>query len=123
MAGPASHPAGREIPIKKTVWISYDLGVKGDYESLYAWLDNHDAKECGTSLAVLDYEFTGSLAEDLQRSLSQSVSLERHDRIYIIWREDRKVKGKFLFGKRKAAPWSGYGAQESEEDEEMSSHG
>ena len=27
-----------------TVWISYDLGVRGDYEGLYAWLDAHDAK-------------------------------------------------------------------------------
>ena len=30
-----------------TIWISYDLGVRGDYEGLYAWLDSHGAKECG----------------------------------------------------------------------------
>ena len=30
-----------------TVWISYDLGIRGDYEGLYAWLDSHRAKECG----------------------------------------------------------------------------
>lgn len=105
--------------MKKTVWISYDLGVKGDYEGLYSWLDNHNAKECGTSVAVLVYDFIANLVEELQRDLSQSVNLGKHDRIYIIWREDHKIQGRFLFGKRKAAPWSGYGSQEPQVDEEV----
>lgn len=104
--------------MKKTVWISYDLGVRGDYEALYAWLDNHDAKECGNSLATMEYEYTKSLVDELQEDLSQNISVAKHDRIYVIWREDRKIKGKFLFGKRKAAPWSGYGSQEPQVDEE-----
>ena len=40
------------------MWMSYDLGVKGDYEGLYAWLDDHDAKECGNSVAFLRYEYS-----------------------------------------------------------------
>ena len=32
---------------RSTIWISYDLGVRGDYENLYSWLDTHGAKECG----------------------------------------------------------------------------
>lgn len=107
------------LKMKKLIWISYDLGVKGDYEGLYAWLDNHDAKECGNSLATLEYEYTNQLVEEIQKDLSQSISLARHDRVYMIWREDRRMKGKFLFGKRKAAPWSGYGPQESQVDEEV----
>lgn len=104
--------------MKKTVWICYDLGVKGDYEGLYAWLDDQNAKECGNSVATLEYECTNDLLEELQKEISQNVALAKHDRIYIIWREERKAKGKFLFGKRKAAPWSGYGSQEPQVDEE-----
>jgi hypothetical protein len=32
---------------RAAVWISFDLGVRGDYEGMYAWLDTHNAKECG----------------------------------------------------------------------------
>ena len=105
--------------MKKTVWISYDLGVKGDYEGLYSWLDNHKAKECGNSVAVVEYDYTDALEEDLQKDLSQNVNFAKHDRVYIIWQEDQKMQGKFLFGKRKAAPWSGYGYQETQVDEEV----
>ncbi len=104
--------------MKKMVWISYDLGVRGDYEGLYAWLDNHNAKECGNSIAVLQYDHVKNLVEELQKDLSESVSLAKHDRIYMIWLQDRKIRGEFLFGKRKAAPWSGYGFQEPQVDEE-----
>ena len=31
----------------KTVYISFDLGLKGDYAAFYSWLDKHHAKECG----------------------------------------------------------------------------
>lgn len=41
--------------VTKTIWISYDLGVGGDYEGLYAWLDNNEATECGDSLDVREY--------------------------------------------------------------------
>lgn len=41
--------------MKKAIWISYDLGVKGDYEGLYAWLDDHKAIECGDSVAFINY--------------------------------------------------------------------
>ncbi len=105
------------------LWISYDLGVKGDYEGLYAWLENHEAQECGNSLATLQYEYTADLVDEIQKDLSECMSLARHDRIYMIWREDSKIKGKFLFGKRKAAPWSGYGSQEPQVDEELQENG
>ena len=105
--------------MKKTVWISYDLGVRGDYEGLYYWLDDHNAKECGNSVAILEYDYANRFVEDLQNDISKNVRLDTHDRIYIIWREDGKIKGKFLSGKRKAAPWTGYGPQEPQVDEEV----
>lgn len=104
----------------KMIWISYDLGVKGDYEGLYAWLDNHNSRECGNSVAALKYAYTLNLIDELQNDLSQNINLAKHDRIYIIWREIDKIKGKFLFGKRKAAPWTGFGSQEPQVDEEES---
>jgi len=35
--------------MKQTIWISYDLGLQGDYPGLYRWLDLHKAKECVNS--------------------------------------------------------------------------
>lgn len=90
--------------MKKLIWISYDLGVKADYQGLYAWLDNHGAVECGNSIAALEYEQAGALTDDLHKDLTDSIALAKHDRIYVIWREERKVKGKFIIEKRKAAP-------------------
>ena len=40
---------------KQVIWISFDLGIRGDYENLYAWLDEHGAKECGDNFASIIY--------------------------------------------------------------------
>lgn len=95
----------------KTVWLSFDLAVGGDYESLYAWLDNHEAKECGDGLAVFKFETEGDLLSALKEDLSQQISFSKKDRVYAIWREADKIKGSFLIGKRKFAPWEGYGTR------------
>ena len=81
-----------------TVWISYDLGISGDYESLYAWLDSHDAKECGDALAVLAYEHDGSLIDKLRADLKKNVKTDKRSRIYVIYRDPatNKNKGTFL---------------------------
>jgi hypothetical protein len=100
-----------------TVWISYDLGVRGDYESLYAWLDAHDAKECGDSVAVFTYTYEGSsLLATLTADLKSSVTIDKRSRIYVICREqaERKSRGRFIFGNRRAAPWTGYAHSETE---------
>ena len=34
-----------------TFWLSYDLGVGGDYPGLYQWLDDHQAVVCGNNMA------------------------------------------------------------------------
>ena len=93
-----------------TIWISYDLGVRGDYESLYAWLDAHHAKECGDTLAVLTYRYEGSLPDKLKADLKKSVTTDKRTRIYVIYRDPatNKNKGRFIFGGRRAAVWTGY---------------
>ena len=67
--------------MEKAIWLSFDLGVKGDYESLYAWLDNHEAIECGDGTAFLKYEVgkNGSseqLLKKLQKDLKSAVALQ-----------------------------------------------
>jgi hypothetical protein len=95
---------------KRLIWISYDLGVQGDYENIYAWLDSHGAKECGDSLAALGYEYTGSLIEALKTELTEAFSVNKRTRIYVIYRDmaTNKYKGTFIFGGRRAPPWTGY---------------
>lgn len=105
--------------MEKTVWLSYDLGVKGDYEGLYAWLDDHEATECGDSIAYFKFKVKNqeSLLDELKYDLSEHVNFSKRDRVYVIWKINDSIKGKFIFGKRKASPWEGYGSEESGVDE------
>ncbi len=97
---------------KKLFWLSYDLGLKGDYSSFYAWLDSMGAKECGNSIASFWFEYTSNYLEELKNSLASAIEISKNYRFYLVWRavKDEKVsvKGTFLFGKRKPAPWEGY---------------
>jgi hypothetical protein len=100
--------------MKDTIWLSYDLGVKGDFPGLYAWLDNHNAKEAGNSVAFLQYEYEGSdLLKALEEDLKQNVEFNPRDRVYVIHitksKGKKKTVGKFIVGNRKASPWEGYG--------------
>ena len=96
------------------IWLSYDLGVDGDYENLYAWLDGKDAKECGDSMAVFRYENSKDIADKLKNDIENHVDIRTKDRIYIIFRNQEDVmKGKFIWGSRKKAPWSGYAVEKN----------
>ena len=79
---------------------------------MYAWLDARKAKECGDSLAYASYEVEGDLIESLVNDLKAAVEVTKKTRIYVIWQDpdSRKMKGRFIFGGRKAPPWTGYGA-------------
>ena len=105
---------------KQRVWMSFDLGVRGDYDGLYQWLDEKGAVECGNGVATFEYEFSDSaismnsfepifdeLKEDLKKQID---SIEQKGRIYALTMIGDKSKpaGVFLFGKRKASPWEGY---------------
>ena len=103
--------------MKLRIWLSFDLGIRGDYEGLYAWLDDHGAKECGESLATLMFEYEKNLPDELAEELKSAIELDRKSRFYVIWKEDGKMKGRFVVGKRRASPWQGLGASGDGEDE------
>ncbi len=98
--------------------ISFDLGLKGDYSNLYSWLDQHDAIECGNGLAALAYDAKDTsfekTYEQLKMELQEKIQIDKTDRLYMIMKDtaDGMMKGKFLFGNRKRAPWEGHFMQE-----------
>ena len=108
--------------MKKAIWLSYDLGIGGDYDHLYEWLDNHDAVECGDSVAFIRMEFPSDVSDEtviekLQKELEENISIEpKRSRIYCIRRDGDNIKGAFLFGSRKGNPWDGYGSKNSSDD-------
>lgn len=94
------------------VWLSYDLGIKGDYPNLYTWLDSKKAKECGNSVAyfVVDETDTKKVIEKLKSEIESSVNISKGNRIYVILSDG----GRFIIGGRKASPWEGYGQDNSD---------
>lgn len=105
--------------MKKSVWLSYDLGVTGDYEGLYAWLDDKNAKECGDSVATFSMDVNGAedVFEKIGEQIKEFVDLGKRARIYAFCREGKIVKGKFLIGHRRTAPWEGYGTHDDQEED------
>ena len=106
--------------MKRAIWISYDIGVRGDYEGFYAWLDSKGAIECGGSLAFFTYEADDDIIKNLKKEIEEAVEITKKMRIYVIYREAQtnKMKGKFIFGTRKAAPWTGYASEPGQAVEE-----
>lgn len=95
---------------KTKIWISYDLGINGDYQSLYTWLDNHKAEECGDSVAVLkEYAYTGDLKAYVTNDIQNHVQLKKTDRVYLFCANP--VLAGFIIGGRKRSPWIGYSVE------------
>ncbi len=85
------------------VWLSYDLGLRGNYDLLYEWLDGLKAEECGESVATFKTKKQcDKIAKELRDMFGDSA------RFYLIFRQDGKLTGKFLIGKRKQPPWAGF---------------
>jgi hypothetical protein len=113
---------------KKSIWLSYDFGLKGNYSALFTFLDNHEAIDCGNGLAYFKYNNDESLKSEelidkLKKELAEAILPTTNDRIYVIWRDDDKpftanVKGKFLFGSRKTPAWNGYATKQGENQED-----
>ena len=109
----------------KRVWLSYDLGIGGDYESLYSFLDSHDALECGNSVATfqfpIDKDDDSLLFSTITSDLTKYITPDKRTRIYLIRRvhtdSGDRIKGSFIFGGRKASPWEGASMKKSEDDE------
>lgn len=83
-------------------WLSFDLGLQGDYNSLYSWLDKQGAQECGDSVATFKSKKT---REQIAIELKDIFEEKSKPRLYLI---SMQRGGKFLSGKRKRAPWTGY---------------
>jgi hypothetical protein len=98
----------KSVAKKKTFWLSFDLGIKGDYNGIYTWLDKLKAKECGDSLAVFQRASSEDHINKIKQELEKNVKLRQSDRVYVIWLDGLKVKGQFIFGNRKPAPWEGF---------------
>ena len=98
--------------VKQRYWLSFDLGLRGNYEELFEWLDNLGAKECADNLATFTSNKT---REQIKRELVQFLGADRNVRVYII---DRNHGAIFLLGKRKAAPWVGYSTEAAKVEEE-----
>jgi hypothetical protein len=93
-------------------WLSFDLGLRGNYEGLYEWLDRLGAKECGDSVATFRSDKT---REQLTAELTSLLGSEKKTRLYLI---SLARGGKFVLGKRKAPPWAGYSPDPVEAEEE-----
>lgn len=112
--------------VQKAIWLSYDLGIGGDYPGLYKWLDNHKAVECGNSVAFFEYlidtKELDNLLKVLNDDISATVALRSGDRLYVVYRKSDgskcSVKGNFIFGRRKSNPWEGYGDSEPQSGED-----
>jgi len=62
--------------------------------------------------------YKGDLLEALKGEIREAVNLDRRSRVYIVYMLEGKMKGRFIFGRRKAAPWEGYGRLEEHEEDE-----
>ena len=106
-----------------TVWLTYDLGVGGDFQGLYSWLDDNEAIECGNNCAYIrNYKFPNyvirdnDFAEFLKKDLEGKVKFNSGSRVYIVRSsieidKGRRSIGSFVIGKRKASPWEGFGTK------------
>jgi hypothetical protein len=91
-------------PSRTRYRISIDLGLMGNYNKVYEWLDSLDAKECGPGLATITSTKTrDQLAAEIQRLFKGAPRA----RAYLI---SMKEGGRFVVGGRKAASWEGFAA-------------
>lgn len=92
------------------IWLSYDMGIPGDYEALYTWLDLHAAIVCGRCFAFLNYSYENDLKRELADELRRTFELSTRATFYIVYADaqDQKVKGTFVIGRRRSTPWHGH---------------
>jgi hypothetical protein len=62
---------------KIAIWLTYDLGVGGDFEGLYSWLDDKEAIECGNNNAYFKYSIQDTMISDTQLLDALKTELEK----------------------------------------------
>lgn len=93
----------------QAVWLSFDLGIQGDYEGLYEWLGTWGAEECGDSLAFFHYPYKTDLVRELTKDIKEDVRLTGRARLYLIYKDEAsQLKGRFLVGGRRRPAWAEY---------------
>jgi hypothetical protein len=92
-------------------WISFDLGLMGDYSHIYEWLDAQNAEECGSgTAAVVSAKPLDAIIAEVQDLFKDTPRA----RVYILSRQpDGRFGGKFIVGNRRKAPWSGFAVRDS----------
>jgi hypothetical protein len=100
------------------IWLTYDMGVGGDFQGIYSWLDDNNATECGNNNAFFKYSYPDDIQTDgefvkyIKSELESKVDFKPGNRIYIIRQAiNGKSMGSFIIGKRKANPWEGFGTK------------
>jgi hypothetical protein len=106
------------MPMRAFVWFSFDLGVRGDFEGMYQFLDSHGAKECGDSVGAFHFDYKKDLIEELRKSLKEYVTFNKRSRVYAIFQKDGKFAGRFIIGRRKSPPWTGFSVSNGDKEEE-----
>ena len=93
-------------------WISFDLGLMGDYSHFYEWLDAHNAEECGSgTAAIVSTESQDAIVEEMREILRDTPRA----RAYILSKQpDGRFGGKFVVGGRRKSPWSGFAVRASD---------
>lgn len=108
------------IPIQENwVILNYDFGLKGDYDSLYSFLDNLDAIDCGNSTGAFEFSFSGGSdltheekTEQVKIEVESNVRLNKGDRVYLIVHDKNgQPRGSFIYGHRQRPVWEGYGSK------------
>ena len=89
---------------KTRYWISFDLGLMGNYSNVYEWLDSLGAQECGPGLATIT---SAKSRDQLTAEIKRVLKGAPRARAYII---SMRQGGRFVAGGRKAAPWEGFAA-------------
>jgi len=102
----------------KTIWVSFDLGIRGDFEGMYKFLDAHSAKECGNNLAVLKYDAKSDVLQEVTKDLRKAIRRDKRTRVYVIHLDEKgKAKGRFVIGARKPPAWAGYSPSHTDEED------
>jgi hypothetical protein len=99
------------------VWLSYDIGIRGDLEGIFQFLGRHKATECGGNSASFVFNHTSDLISEIQKEIKKDVSLDKRTRIYLIHKSGEKYIGKFIFGTRRTAPWASFIPAEGDEED------
>ena len=94
----------------KHFWLSFDCdgSDSANYKELYAWLEEHNAQECGNSAAFIDnYLYKDDFIKEVSASLNKIPHVKK---IYICAEDDTdgRFYGRFIKGSRNMNQWHGY---------------